>query len=101
MNKMKWDKICPVCGCDEVDTDYMNACAGCGFIFDTVQMAYPDCRIGENYISLNEYKEGYEKHPEGFRCHDYAMEVIEEERKNDLDFFRDKYGLPDEDEEDD
>ena len=101
MNKMKWDKICPVCGCDEVDTDYMNACANCGFIFDTVQMGWPDCRIGENILSLNEYKEEYERHPEGFRCYPYAKRVTAEEREKGLKYFRGKYGKLDEDDEDD
>ncbi len=67
MGKNKYKPMeCPICGkfyfSDLQDGDEYSEffCSVCGWVYDLNQAENPDCKDGENEMSLNEYKAWYE-----------------------------------------
>ena len=51
---------CPVCGEDSFEPDY-RYCYRCGWRYNFVQAQYPDFGDSSNKLSLNEYKDKFQK----------------------------------------
>lgn len=57
---VEYGSKCPCCGEDSLAPDYRH-CYRCGWKYNFVQAQYPDFDNSSNKLSLNQYKEQYEK----------------------------------------
>ena len=69
-NRSEGRIACPVCGKHMFRYDY-EICPVCGWIYDYVQLKWPDDYAGANGLSLNEYLEGKKLLGDRFSCRAY------------------------------